>query len=396
MRFRTKTILGVALIEMALLAILVGSALSVLRESNETELTRRVQLGGKLLAAAAKDAVISQDLATLDSLVDEAMASGQIDLVRIVDSNGVVLTQRGAAGFLARPFHQESSFGQVTDGVFDWSTPVLAGGIRHGEVQLGISTEPLNVLLSSARRWAAGIAGLEMLFVALFSWLLGSYLTRQLVALRLASQFFAKGDFNHRVSEVGSDEVAETAVAFNHMAQQIGESRELLSAENLKRLEAQQEAELARARAEDRSEQLNAIFALSPDGFISFDTAHRVKYVNPAFVRLTGLNSDAITGLDEDEFSERLASTCESTARFPGIGALRAGMRPGSDGAVGGNPQVIELAGANQRVLQVGLRISKAETVSQILYFRDITHETEVDRLKSEFLSWIQPVDATH
>jgi signal transduction histidine kinase len=38
-------------------------------------------------------------------------------------------------------------------------------------------------------------------------------------------------------------------------------------------------------------------------------------------------------------------------------------------------------------VLQVGLRLSNAETVSQILYFRDITHETEVDRLKSEFLS---------
>ena len=102
MRFRTKTILGVAAIEMALLAVLVGSALSILRESNETELIRRVQLGGKLLAAAAKDAVISQDLATLDSLVDEAMASGQIDFVRILDSGGVVLSKRGEAALLAR------------------------------------------------------------------------------------------------------------------------------------------------------------------------------------------------------------------------------------------------------------------------------------------------------
>ena len=69
MRFRTKTILGVALIEMVLLAILVYSVLSILRESNEAELTRRVKLGGQLLAVAAKDAVISQDLATLDGLV---------------------------------------------------------------------------------------------------------------------------------------------------------------------------------------------------------------------------------------------------------------------------------------------------------------------------------------
>jgi signal transduction histidine kinase len=38
-------------------------------------------------------------------------------------------------------------------------------------------------------------------------------------------------------------------------------------------------------------------------------------------------------------------------------------------------------------VLEVSLREAQAETVSQILYFSDITHETEVDRLKSEFLS---------
>jgi signal transduction histidine kinase len=38
-------------------------------------------------------------------------------------------------------------------------------------------------------------------------------------------------------------------------------------------------------------------------------------------------------------------------------------------------------------VLAIALRESQADTVSQILYLRDITHETEVDRLKSEFLS---------
>jgi signal transduction histidine kinase len=38
-------------------------------------------------------------------------------------------------------------------------------------------------------------------------------------------------------------------------------------------------------------------------------------------------------------------------------------------------------------VLEVGIRLSQAENVSQILYLRDVTHETEVDRMKSEFLS---------
>ena len=386
MRFRTKTILGVAAIEMALLAVLVGSALSILRESNETELIRRVQLGGKLLAAAAKDAVISQDLATLDSLVDEAMASGQIDFVRILDSGGVVLSKRGEAALLARPFHQETSIDQVTDGIFDWATPVLAGGIRHGEVQIGISTDPLRVLLSSARRWAAGIAGLEMLLVAVFSWMLGSYLTHQLVALRKASHHFVVGDFDHRVLVKGSDELAKTAEAFNRMAQQLGESHDLLRAENGKRLEAQQEAELARARAEDRTEQLNAIFELSPDGFVSFGKDHQIKYVSPAFAHLTGLDAEEMIGLNEASFSQRLADICDATMRFPGIDALRATRGPVT-GEGSGRRLLIELAAPVKRVLEVGLRTAKTETISQILYFCDVTHETEVDRMKSEFLT---------
>jgi len=154
MRIRTKTILGIATIELVLLAILVGSALSVLRESNEAELMRRVQLGGVLLASAAKDAVISQDLATLDSLVIEAMNSGQIDMVRIVDADGVILAQRGDAAVLARPFHKEVHPDQVNDGILDWASPVSAGGIQHGEVQLGIAIAPLTALLNSARHWA--------------------------------------------------------------------------------------------------------------------------------------------------------------------------------------------------------------------------------------------------
>ena len=638
MRFRSKTILGVAVIELVLLAVLVGSALSILRDSNETELTRRVQLGGQLLAVAAKDAVISQDLATLDSLVTEAMASGQIDYVRILDASGAVLSERGEAKLLSRAFHPDTRIDQVTDSVFDWSAPVQAGGILHGEVRLGISTEPLNVLLATARRWAAGIAGLEMLLVAVFSWLLGTFLSRQLVALRKASDHFVAGDFEHRVPVQGNDELADTARAFNRLAQQLSDSNELVRAENFKRLEAQQDAEasanllreavssiaqgftiydqddrlvhcneayrrfyetsrdlivtgntfeeivrrgaergqyaeaignvdawvrqrvtqhqsangevieqrladgrwlliveyrtpsgyivgnrieitelktatealaaseqrwhlavsgandgiwdwepksgkvyfserwktmlgycgdeigdtveewisrihpddLERTMAEvqkhlrgetafyesehrlrckngdykwildrgqaqidedgqplrvagshtdiserrnaeamirDRTEQLNAIFELSPDGFLSFDAARRIKYVSPAFTRLTGLLEGDVLGIDENDFSERLSNACLPAARFSGIAALRTTSKVGADRTAQERRQTIELAGADKRVLQVGLRLSNAETVSQILYFRDITRETEVDRLKSEFLS---------
>jgi signal transduction histidine kinase len=385
MRIRTKTILGVAVIEMAMLAILVGSALTILRDSNESELMRRVQLGSNLLASAAKDAVISQDLATLDSLVDEAMASGQIDMIRIIDADGVVLTARGEAAMLSRPFHKETRIELVNDGVFDWSSPVMAGSIRQGEVQLGVSVAPLKILLSSARRWAAGVAGLEMLLVALFSFLLGRYLTRQIGTLREASMVFAGGDFHIRVPILGNDELTQTAIAFNQMAEQIGNNHVLLQEENLKRTEAQKDAEDAQARAEDVAAQIKEIFALSPDGFVSFNGAHRISYVSPAFTRLTGLKEAEVIDMHEVGFSACLVMLCLPGAVFPGFGKLR--EREINNVANGANKsrQMIELT--NGRILEIGLRESVTKAVSQILYLRDITHEAEVDRLKSEFLS---------
>lgn len=148
------------------------------------------------------------------------------------------------------------------------------------------------------------------------------------------------------------------------------------------------ERHAAEARIRDRTEQLNAIFALSPDAFVSFDAQCRVKYVSPAFKRMTGLEETSVVGLDEHAFSRRLAAECSEQAPFPGIAALRSAQAtPGKPGLGGSRRQLIEVVNAGRRVLEVGVRLSDAETVSQILYFRDVTYETEVDRMKSEFLS---------
>jgi PAS domain S-box-containing protein len=146
----------------------------------------------------------------------------------------------------------------------------------------------------------------------------------------------------------------------------------------------------AEARIRDRTEQLNAIFSLSPDGFVSFDLERRVKYASPAFKRMTGLDETEVVGLDEASFSQQLAQKCSSHARFPGMEALRAGHSEDLEKLgihTNTRRHLIEMAHVGKRTLEVGVRMSDAETVSQILYFRDVTHETGVDRMKSEFLS---------
>ena len=134
---------------------------------------------------------------------------------------------------------------------------------------------------------------------------------------------------------------------------------------------------------QDRTEQLNAIFALSPDGFVTFDHEQRVKYISPAFARMTALSDTNLAGLNEQEFSVWFAQRRNSESEQLDLAALRGKVSAGKAEAT----QTIEITGEGKRVLKVGLRRSDSASVSQILYFRDVTHETEVDQMKSEFLS---------
>ncbi len=139
----------------------------------------------------------------------------------------------------------------------------------------------------------------------------------------------------------------------------------------------------AQASLREHAEKHSAIFTLSLDGFVAFDRFDCVKYVSPAFTRITALSETAVQGLDAAAFSQRLSSVCVPRAQFSGVTALRAIQ------GVKGKPssQKIELAGEIKCVLEVGLRDSPMENISQVLYLRDITRESEVDRIKSEFLA---------
>jgi PAS domain S-box-containing protein len=142
------------------------------------------------------------------------------------------------------------------------------------------------------------------------------------------------------------------------------------------------ERRAAEMQAQERLEQLHAIFELSPDGFVSFDIAGHVSYVNPAFLGMTRLQENEVMGLRESTFSHLLNRLCRTDSHFPGLDEL------GRTAQSANRRERLELSGAGQRVLEVGLRSSAAGLrVSKILYFHDVTSESEVDRMKSEFLS---------
>lgn len=140
------------------------------------------------------------------------------------------------------------------------------------------------------------------------------------------------------------------------------------------------------SRLQVRGEQLDAIFALSPDGFVSFDAERHANYVSPSFSRLTGIAATAVLGRSETEVESLLRAQSGDIAAWRGFAAIRTEARQALDGAAP-KRTLIELERPTKRVLEVGLREGTTPVISQVLSLRDVTHETLVDQMKSEFLS---------
>jgi PAS domain S-box-containing protein len=140
------------------------------------------------------------------------------------------------------------------------------------------------------------------------------------------------------------------------------------------------ERERSRMAIAERSARLNAVFDLSPDGFVVFDSQGQLAYCNRAFQAMTGWGETAV-GLGLAEFDQRFGALCDPAHGYEPVQAL-VHTEGGSDAA-----HTLMLALPERRVLARVVRSQAEGHDESILFFRDITRETEVDRMKSEFLT---------
>lgn len=140
------------------------------------------------------------------------------------------------------------------------------------------------------------------------------------------------------------------------------------------------ERERSRMAIAERSARLNAVFDLSPDGFVVFDREGRLVYCNRAFHEMTGLfRGGATDAVTLAEFDSAFAALCDPAHPCEPVAALLAQEEPG--------PDMLQLQRPERRMLARMARHTHDGTGETILFFRDVTRETEVDRMKSEFLT---------
>ena len=135
------------------------------------------------------------------------------------------------------------------------------------------------------------------------------------------------------------------------------------------------------AQLKDRATLINTLFEISPDGFVVVGSDDTIRLTNPAFHTMTGIAPDYVIGRSISHLDSCLRERSEQPQRFTPLEALFAAS------ATGAVRQTLGLTRPREAVLQiVGVR-SDAPSVDRFIYFRDITRETQVDRMKSEFLS---------
>lgn len=274
MSFRLKTILGIAAIEITLLAILVVSGLSYLRQSSQAELLTRGTVTAQLLSTMTSDAVVSMDLATLDALVNQTLLNNDLIYVRVRNGAGMVLAAGGDRDALMADFSVDSSVDHArSDGRLDVSAPILVGDRHFGDVEIGLSIAQLDAVIAQAQTWMFTIAASEIVIVALFGVALGTVLTRQLAKLRAGARRVAAGEFGHQLTVRGRDELADTTASFNTMSRALA----TFAAEAE---DARKRAEEGRAYAES---VLNDALNSMPQALVITDAEHQVRFINRSF-----------------------------------------------------------------------------------------------------------------
>ena len=216
MSIKTKIILSVVITEAILLLILVGVLYQYTKNANEQALTDYITTTKRLLVTTTKDAVISFDLATLESYLEDALRNERISYIRILDSTGNILAANGGEA-MNKPFVLDTNYSDVTDGIFDESVSVDVDDFNYGSIEIGFDTGPFEASLNRILQIAGIIIAIELALVVLFSFIIGTLLTKQLKVLRNAARNIARGDYSRLVKVKGRDEVAEVAHAFTSM-----------------------------------------------------------------------------------------------------------------------------------------------------------------------------------
>ena len=131
-------------------------------------------------------------------------------------------------------------------------------------------------------------------------------------------------------------------------------------------------------RLEQLSAELNAILSVIPGGVVAFDEQGRVAYSNAAFERMLQRTAGELSGMPVAEVDTLLLGQC-----VPGERPVPFLEIPDAGG------DLLQLVDPPRTIARTVRFIEGEDVVARwrAFYLRDITEQTQINRMKSEFLS---------
>lgn len=337
--FANKIIISTVVFFLATLAVIFSYTTQILQNSIKEEYQNYAHNIELFLNNALPPLLITQDLNAIEAVMDPISELEVIHKLNVYSYDEIIFSvdkhssEYESLDISDQAFHQGAMLIHVAE--------ELIGRVEY-TLFLG---ERLQTVASQKKQLFLSAVLAAMLFIVLIVFFL-SAITRKIKLLGIASKQITQNHLPEFLPTDGNDEISRTTEAFNQMLWQLREKYVALD--------------------------------LSPDGIMIISVTGSVKYCNSALTRILGQDVVSFQGKslsDIDEIFRNRLNKPESE-----ITSLTNDFHE-AQLVFGGEPKIIVRC-HKERYSSI-----QGSEFSTLYYFLDVTHETEVERLKSDFLN---------
>ena len=365
--FKIKTILGIALIESFLLALIYFTSINSLNETNENQITTRANETSSLISLWVRNSLLTYDVGNTEHFIASLVQGEGLVYIHVKRDDGKTFAYAGDPKYKKIKIVNDLTLKQAQqDGVFDTSRAVLIDGMEIGKVEIGLSVAKLSEFIDNVSYEIKIIAIIEVFLSGLFSLFLGWMLTRRLETLKEAVIKVQQTGEMSLVGDDAKDEIGLVSQAFDSMSQNLLETQSKLKLNALK---------------------LEKVFNSTPDGMVVIGNNGLILSINPAFMGI--VNCHTFFDGRSYEFFIEVFDKLIDTNDFLSVNWLNQVKMLEDLYLLDDSEISIQFAKPNYRYLKVSHQLVKDSDsgIHSIFYFRDLTKSQDVDRLKSEFLA---------
>lgn len=212
--FGGRLLLGMLAVHAALLPLLFGGVLYIVKVGYETQFIDNARTQAFMLSKAVSE---SLHTSTAQNLLDDVVLSGQVISGRVVNGKGEVLY--GSPNRTpSQPFLEDFFFGQNKDNVYYISVPLSGVKTSGLELHLGFDEQPTRDQIAQAYRRGMYLGFAYISLTLILIGFIIAQVTRSLARVRQASRLIASGRFDHSLNiKSNISEVDELATDLEHM-----------------------------------------------------------------------------------------------------------------------------------------------------------------------------------